>query len=257
MQLIPHKPYLVDVIQQRKIREYGELEKQNKCGELINYVLALLGVSSVKGDGKELHYLAVEDYISTTLSKYTFGEIKEAFKMLIKGDFKEDIKEVYNKLDCILLGKVIDCYEKEKLRITSGYYDKLNRVVLELEQKQNELSQEEKDEIVRGGVCECFEHYVEHKEISAGRIYVFDVLWEAGLLSHFSTEDRQEKLKKARSVLKAKIQNDKTARDYKSLVKQIQKGYVPGDISLAKEYVLIDYFEQLISEKLHIKDKIS
>ena len=99
----------MEVIEQKKIKDYAPAEKEEVCGTLINYILALLGVSGTAGDGKDLHYLAVEDFITTALQKYTFGEIKEAFKMLIKGDFKEDFKEVYNKLDCILVGKVMVC----------------------------------------------------------------------------------------------------------------------------------------------------
>lgn len=232
------------------------MDKENKCGALINYILALLGVSASAGDGKDLHYLAVEDFITTTLSKYTFGEIKEAFKMLIKGDFKEDIKEVYNKLDCILVGKVMVAYDKEKERILSGYYEKVKSKMIELEQKDNELSESEKEAIVKEGVINCFDFFAKNKKIEPCKAYIFDYLWERKLLVHFTNEDRNKKLEKARKVLKA--QKIKTAKvsEYRQVLNRVKEVSIAGDIALAKEYVLVEYFQQLINDKLHIKDKL-
>ena len=254
--LIPHRPYLVEVIEQKKIKNHTPLEKENQSGALINYILALLGVSASAGDGKDLHYLAVEDFITTTLSNYTFGEIREAFKMLIKGDFKEDIKEVYNKLDCILVGKVMLAYDKEKDRIISGYYEKVKSKVLELEEKDNELSESEKEAIVKEGLIECFEFFVKNKKIEPCKAYIFDYLWERKLLVHFTNEDRNQKLEKARKVLKA--QKIKTAKvsEYRQVLNRVKEVSIAGDIALAKEYVLVEYFQQLINDKLHIKDKL-
>ena len=232
------------------------MEKENQSGALINYILALLGVSASAGDGKDLHYLAVEDFITTTLSNYTFGEIREAFKMLIKGDFKEDIKEVYNKLDCILVGKVMLAYDKEKDRIISGYYEKVKSKVLEFEEKDNELSESEKEAIVKEGVIECFEFFVKNKKIEPCKAYIFDYLWERKLLVHFTKEDRNQKLEKARKVLKA--QKIKTAKvsEYRQVLNRVKEVSIAGDIALAKEYVLVEYFQQLINDKLHINDKL-
>lgn len=238
-----HRPYLINLIENRKIREYGDNEKQVTSGQTINYILALLGISSQAKDGKSIHYLAVEDLMLTEYGKFTFEEIREAFKMLVKGVFSEDIKEVYNKLDGIIFGKVMKAYEKERERITSNYYLQLQKKVYELQWK-NEISEEEKRELVLNGLKECYLYFLNNNKIEVGRVYVFETLLEKGLLEEFRDKWKSY-IEKAKSIKIAEIEKDVTAPNYKGLIKQIENGEVPGYVTKARELVLIDYFRKL------------
>ena len=93
---------------------YSESEKKSESSVLINYLLALLGISMIEGDGKELHYIVLEEFVNETLVDYSYEEIKLAFRNLIKGDYPGI--QVYNKLDSVLVGKV--------MKIDKSYHEK-------------------------------------------------------------------------------------------------------------------------------------
>lgn len=232
----------------------------------------MLGVSTVKGDGKDLHYLAVDQYITDNLGKYTYGEIREAFNMLLRGEFKH-LKEMegfklFNKLDCILLAKVIECYEIQKKIILRIYDSQLKKNVFLLEQKKNEISQEEKDAIVRDGVIDCFNHYKETGQFEFGKHYVYEVLEKRRLLNRDAEyrneimikvrkelETPKEKAKKVKGGgLKKAIQILKTLDD-KTLQKKDKIEVTKENVvAKSKMVVLADYFDLLIKENKSIDD---
>lgn len=234
----------------------------------------MLGVSTVQGDGKDLHYLAVDQYITDNLGKYTYAEIKEAFNMLLKGEFKH-LKEMegfklFNKLDCILLSKVIECYEIQKKIILTIYDNQLKRNVFLLEQKKNEISEEEKWTIVKQGIIDCFEHYKKTGDFEFGKHYVYEVLEEKRLLNR-DVEYRNEVMNKVRKELetpnqKAKKSSGKGLKKAINILKTLDdKSLKPKEakevtketvIAKSKMVVLADYFDLLIKEKEEIEDKL-
>ena len=234
----------------------------------------MLGVSSVQGDGKDLHYLAVDQYITDNLGKYTYGEIKEAFNMLLKGEFKH-LKEMqgfklFNKLDCILLSKVMECYQIQKQIILKIYDSQLKNNVFLLEQKKNEISQDEKDKIIRSGIINCFNHYSKTGDFEFGTHYVYEVLEEKRLLNR-NAEYRNEIMERVRKELetpkqKAKKTSEKGLKkaiqilktlDDKSLKPKEVKPVTKEDIIFkSKMVVLAEYFDSLIINKETIEDKL-
>lgn len=234
----------------------------------------MLGVSVVEGDGKGLHYLAVDQYITDSLGKYNYGEIKEAFNMLLRGEFKHlkemDGFKLFNKLDCILLAKVMECYEIQKKIILRIYDNKLKSNVLLLEQKKNELSEEEKYEIVKKGIIECFHYYKKTHQFEFGRHYVYDILEEKRLLNR-NTEYRNEVMVKVRKELETpkqkvkKIESTGVKKAIEVLKMLNNKETSKGEkievtkeevISKSKMVVLGDYFNYLINENEDIEDKL-
>jgi len=272
-QLIQHKPYLVKIIdKESKIKDLDIVEQETGNETLITYLLSLLGISTVEGDGKELHYLAVDQYITENLGKYTYGEIREAFNMLLRGEFKH-LKEMegfklFNKLDCILLSKVIECYDIQKKIILRIYDSQLKRNILLLESRDNELSQEEKDEIVYNGVIDCFRHYKETGEFEFGKRYVYEVLEEKRLLNR-DWDYRTSIMKKVRKRLETPIEEVKKVKGkgVKKAIEVLRKLDSNEELNKSKKpvteeevikeskmLVLAEYFDTLIKEDKSIED---
>lgn len=166
---------IIIAINNKKIREYSESEKEQKTGVLINYLLALLGISMTNGDDKEMHYIILEEFINETLINYTYEEIKLAFKKLVKGDFNID---VYNKLDSLLVGKVMKAYDNDKQYKIKQEVIKQNKI----KEMPPELTQSQKDEIVFLGIIKCYNDFISNERIPSTKIYYYDFLFERGFL---------------------------------------------------------------------------
>lgn len=126
--------------------------------------------------------MAVDQFIAEDLNHYTYGEIKEAFKMYIKGTFSADFDKVIYKLDCVILAKVMKCYAVEKIRLMRNYDEQVRRNVLLLKERDNQPTEEEKYNIVIEGVKDAYENYKQTGKMDFGRIYLYDFLYERGLL---------------------------------------------------------------------------
>lgn len=242
------KPYLINLIDKKKIRDYTDANREQNNGALINKLLGMLGVVTTDGDGKALHYIAVDQYINDNLGKFTYSEITEAFNMLLNGTFGDKIK-VYPKLDCILLSNTMKLYKVERDRITDNYYNQLKKQVRLLENKRNELSEEEKKKQVTNGIIRVFNEYLQTSQIDFGTEYVYDELFELKLLPQ-EKKYRLEKLK----IAQKKIKSETVRGINKQSLKDIMKGNYIGDISLAKRLIISEYFDKLIQEEKNISN---
>ena len=161
----------------KKIRLYSETEKKAESKVLINYLLALLGISMVKGDGREMHYIILEEFVNDTLKDYTYEEIKLAFKNLIKGDY--DI-QVYNKLDSILVGKVMKAYDEQR-----SYAIKQEKIKIQkqnLMEEKSDVPEDVKYKIVVAGLENAFDEFKKEDKFSYARLYLYDFLYVRDLL---------------------------------------------------------------------------
>lgn len=196
-------------------------------------------------------------FITEELSGYSYEEIKEAFKMYVKGVFSKDFDKVIYKLDCVIVAKVMSCYDKEKIRITKTYNEQLKRKILELEEEKNKLSDDDKFKIVLKGLEESFEEYKEKGVFDqTGRLYLYHFLFERDLLP----KDKKTKdavLKKAKKKIEAiqEVPITKKERDFnKALESDKNKAtQVLNEcyrISIERFFSKFITFEQL---KKHIK----
>jgi hypothetical protein len=182
-QSLTHKPSIIKSIEQKKIKEFTPNEKEAANSELISWALSLLGISESGQNERILHYMAVDQYISDELGRYSYQEVKEAFKMYVRGDFSHAFDKVIYKLDCVILAKIIKCYQIEKIRLTANYDNQVKRGILELQAKENEPTEEEKRNIVLGGLREAYSDF-KNKMVynDLGRLYLYEVLYEAEML---------------------------------------------------------------------------
>lgn len=91
--------------------------------------------------------------------------------------------KVIHKLDCIILAQLMTAYEAEKRKIMKNYDDQVKKKVLELQEKENEMTEDEKENIVKQGLKEAFENYQETKVFKEfGRLYLYEYLYEKGIL---------------------------------------------------------------------------
>lgn len=237
-------PSLVVAIEQKKIREYSKDEKETENGNIITWIMSLLGIISTDDNSRTLHYVAVDDFISDDLGKYSYAEIKEAFKMYVKGDFNSEFERLIYKLDCIILAKVMRCYDVVKQSQTNAYYSELKKKVRELHEMKNQITEEQKIKIIMSGLESAFYQYHDNGTLDIGRLYLYDFLYEKDLLP-------KEKVTKE-AVLKIAIKNiekqrsnatTKRERDYLNIFNK-DNTYSVNVINECKRISVLRCFDQ-------------
>lgn len=231
-------------IEQKKIREYSKDEKETENGNIITWIMSLLGIISTDDNSRTLHYVAVDDFISDELGKYSYAEIKEAFKMYVKGDFNSEFERLIYKLDCIILAKVMRCYDVVKQSQTNAYYSELKRKVRELEEKKNQITEEEKLNIIMSGLESAFYQYHDNGTLDIGRLYLYDFLYEKDLLPKDKiTKDAV--LKKAISSLEMKKKKAVTRMERDMIIiLNKDNSYSVNVINECKRISVLRYFDQ-------------
>lgn len=182
---IKHKPKLAVIVESKKIRDYS-LEEQKKGNKnILDYLVMLLGISTTADSDKELHYIALDMFIQEEYGNYTYEEIKEAFKMAIKGVFEG--YKVIHKLDAKIFAEVIKLYTIEKNRRLRIYDNQVKKKLWELKQEMNKPTKEQIEKTLIDAIVDAYEFYKEHKRIEVGRVYLYNWLFEIRLMSRDKT----------------------------------------------------------------------
>lgn len=230
--------YIIQAANKQKIREYSEPEKEKSTGALINYLLALLGISSVADDQKEMHYIALDDFINDSLKHYSYEEIKIAFKNFIKGDYGF---QAYNKLDSIIAGKVMKAYDNAKSQIITN-----EKIKVVNEYKFEPLTNSEKDRIMLDAIDRVKKEVIETGTINGTAHHVYDFMIKTGRMNDPEPEIKRACMKIALREQKEDIERfAKSDYQLKKQLKRTIKALGSGNertIKIAKTLALKNYF---------------
>lgn len=230
--------YIIKAARNQKIREYSETEKEKSTGTLINYLLALLGISSVTDDQKEMHYIVLDDFINDSLKNYSYEEIKVAFKNHIRGDYNI---QAFNKLDSIIVGKVMRAYDNQKSQVINS-----ERIKVGNEYKIEPLTDAEKDRIMLDAIDRVKKEVKETGEIKGTAHHVYDFMIKTGRMGEPEPEIKKACYKIALREQKTDLEG-KAKTDYlltKQLKRTLEKLGAGNDrtIKIAKTLALKNYF---------------
>ena len=246
-----NKPLLAVAMENPKLRDYSIEKRNSNTLILIKWLLNVLGVN---GGDKIEHHKVLHQLINEAYLKYSYQEIKLAFEYYLQGKYYENGKSIMitQQLNGVVFSKVMNHFEKLK---KSNELDAYRRKLKEQQMEQTELTQEKKDEIVRDGLINCYNTWLKTKKIETGYLWVYDHLDELKLFD-FSAKKKKQRMIDARDYLENQAANelDKSKRyDIKRAVKNI---YSKPVINKAKRLLVGDYFQILLSDFGHIKDKI-
>lgn len=178
---------------------------------------------------------ATEQMIREYANRLTPKEIHQAFLHYVKGELA-GLEPVESHLSPILFGKVIKAYKEQKKKPPKP--------------KVNELSDEEKQNLIFMGLVNCFDRWKQEKRVIPGYVWVYDHLMEEKIF----VNDKKQKLAAmqiARRELKAEA--DRSDRDY---IQQLEDSRSPAVINRAKLILLSDYFKGLHKDGMHLKELI-
>lgn len=193
----------------------------------------------------------VYDLIKTKFGHLTFEEIREAMKMYVTNSFS-DIK-VFRLLDCVAIGEILTAYVDFRNEATFIYRDKKSKLLAQT----TDLTKDEKDSIVWGGVNRIFKEYKETNVIDEPNEYIFDFLAEKGLIklasestplldAYYKQKIYQAKKDLLRENRPLQATNKSDVIDLENITKHIKDGTSPKIFIRAKHLVLKDYFDKNI-----------
>lgn len=244
-----NKPVIAVAMENPKIADYPEEVRNINTLTLLEWLLNVLGVN---GEDKTEHHTTLHKLINEAYFRFTYQEIKLAFEYYIQGKYSENGKPmlVTQQLNGVVFGKVMSQYEALK---KSNEMDAYRAKLKQQSQSSKEISQQEKDEIVRNGVINCFNDWLKTKKIEPGYLWLYDHLDELGLLS-FSPQEKKQRMLDAKDYLQKRstVEPDKYKRNQiKEALKNI---YSEPIVNKAKRLLVGDYFQSILSEFKHIKD---
>lgn len=155
----------------------------------------------------------------------TIEEIKKAFTMYVQG--KLPIEPRDNYLTAILFSKVIQEY-KNQMPIKKP-----------LELPKPNISEKEKEEILKSGVKRLKQEYKDFGMVLPGNSHIYDYLNEKGILRP-SKEEKKEAWEKAKKIEKRSLHP-----------LEIHKTKKESFISESKRILLENYFENEIENKIN------
>ena len=137
----------LELVYSRQYREarIKHLDSPEKIIELINYLYVLL---NVKKDNQlnELEESVLNGVILKNFGNFSPDEIKHAFRLGVAGELEI---ELYNKLDSITFGKVLQAYKRYKAKKIKKF--KSNNMIKE----QKNITPEKKAEIEQEFITNC------------------------------------------------------------------------------------------------------
>lgn len=156
------KPELAILSDERKLRSYNDVERLTIAKGIVENLLNSLGVSN---KSNEEHHIEAIRYIASN-KEFSPGEFKKAFELVMTGVLKI---ELYQQVNCLIIGKVMNLYKNHKIENLKLYKQKMQ---LE-ENKQKELSSEEKKELLLSGIKSTFEEFKSNGSIPVSRLYLY------------------------------------------------------------------------------------
>lgn len=229
------------------------IETKQEINEFLNFLITILNIKITSEEDQEQldkQMVLVFDLIKTKFGSLTVPEIKEAFKMYVSKELK-NIK-VFRLLDCVAVGEVLNAYIDFRAESLRSYSQKKAMS----QNQMPEISDSQKEEIIKSGVNRIFQEYQETKSIQENTEYIFDFLIEKGIIKNSNNpkviEYYQAKLDEAAILVKKDIQLLIASLDELIRKKAIQElknfSIVQNQkvIIKAKRLVLIEFFDKQI-----------
>ncbi len=217
------------------------LDDKNLTSTLYELIKLTYYKCGIKTNAEELSMLVVAFKEELTDYRYiTIAELKKCFK----SGYKEEYGKYYG-LNVKTFIVWVEYYIKNERQIELNNRKK-QKVTNDVQTK------EEKQYWINKGVLTCFDYFVENSTIKDGYIYVYDILYEVGLLP-VDKETKDKVYKSAIEVMNYELNSKKAIslsekNDIKLTIERIKNPKDNLVINKCKEISLLRYFRGLLKD---------
>jgi len=246
--LTPHLAFVKNLGDFKKIRE----RKTEIDIQLFIWVtmVKIAGFAGIKKEIPELDKGDIIRMLFISFSDLTVEEIYKAFELERYGELGEKTKH-YDTFNADYVSDVLRKYKlwRQNVRMANNL-PLLNSKV----EESVELSEEEKDRITRNGIVSAFNDYRENGELPTPNFWIFDYLYEKGIINKDTPEKQAEFARiwsKAEEEIKAEITAKKSLkreeqRSNRQILEEIANGKSNLVILRSKKIAVRDFFNDLV-----------
>ncbi len=242
-----------------RIREYNreEVRIQDTFGYLFAHIATLVGL---KGEIDPLQKQEIWTVVFGRFSGLSFQEIYKAFQMDRCKEFGE-MTDHFHFFDVSYVCTVLEKY-RQWLRDTQRAH---NINIIQLPEKQNTMTEDEKEKNVLRWLNEHFEKYKETKKLPILSVPIYDTLYQRGILQpYFATLTEKDKQLMRAETEKRLRQEQNKARDKQEysdiriLIELFQNGSNDEKLRIfKKEDTLKFFYNHLITQGKELSELLT
>lgn len=216
-----------------KSTKIRDLKEQKPILEMLNYLYSLLNIS---GDRipNNLDESVIIGVILNNFKNFSTDEIKHAFRLCLDGTLNV---QLYNKFDCIVLGKVLVAYKDYKQRTLKPFLQKALS-------KNNDYTKEDINKIELNFIDTCVKPYIKKRKLSNNLVITHE---NYIIFKHYYTKKIliicEKDKKKYNEMAKTMITNDliaKTNNIIDNIYNHKNQKIYSGSIALHHNYKQIE-----------------
>lgn len=231
-----------------KLSEYREKSEKQLLGTGLSLLFTRIpNLLGIKDQISQINKDDIKEMLFMRFKNLSLEEIDYAFKLDRFGAFGETT-EHFQLFNSVYVAKVLEKYKKW---LTRTRFD--NNIPLHQSSKGQELSQEDKDRIVRDGIVRCFNDFSVTHKLEDGKSWIYEHLFELGVLPEHTPEFRERMFRKARKKMYKQRKSNPLDRSLKTRLRAIQNGKYKLRTEI-RYLILENYFRYLISQRKHISD---
>ena len=244
-----------------RIRDYNheEVRIQETFGYLFAHIATLVGL---KGEIDPLQKQEIWNAVFSRFSGLSFQEIYKAFQMDRSGEFG-DVTDHYQFFDVSYVCKVLGRY-RQWLQDTQREH---NINISQLPEKQNTMTEEEREASSLSWLINHFEEYKETKKLPILSVPIYDALYQRGILQpYFATlteKDKQLMRAETEKRLRQEQNKAKDKQEYsaiRALIEHFQNSTNDPDGKLRrfkKEDTLKFFYDYLITQGKELSELLT
>lgn len=239
--------FLKDLSTQKKIRDIDSYEFTKQLSLLFSKINIQLGI---KNPISEIHKADIKELILMRFKSLSLNEIEYGFKLERYGVL-EPKTEHFHDFNAVYISEVLNKYLNWKRKTKSEH-----NIVAKLPKERT--TEKEKQYWINKGVSECVEHYEKTFTIMDGKLYVYEILYDLGMLPN-DNEYKKKKYNEAKEVIEFEISSTKNKslshkKEMDEILKEIQLPKSGKLINKAKELILLEFFRVLTKDEVKLEE---
>lgn len=240
--------FVKDVLNQKSICEISSYDLTKELKHLFVFQTAAYRIKEEMSQNEKKE---IKELILRRFKRLSVNELYYAFKLHRSNDICAELKP-YGYISVSFVATILNAYVEWKRDVRFK-----NNLSISKNHENQSVSDEEKKRLVVNGVLRVFDSWSEHKVFPDGSIYVYDVLYDVGLLPT-DPEVKKQYYKRAVETVRVKAELDrqsvgldmKRLREIQQVLKSLEKKKSTHVQAQAKMDVVTDYFKKVTREEL-------
>ena len=245
------------------------VEGDEEIKQALRYVFTLIGLKPDQIPG-DIEKVVLINYIKENMKSYTAAEIRIAFELAIKGDFKTELNH-YGHFSALYLSRIFNDYVEHRRQIAFELRreeDEKDKLKEQEYQNRPEVKAAHAKRFDQNVIIPLFIQYQEHKSFDLGLLppsIIYKSLKERHGLFNFDKNEKDRIMIKAKQKTQSEVEHrlhrfgSKQDNDFRKLMKNAVKGEEKRSQMDQRNCHLIaieELFQEIIDRNEHLKDRM-